>query len=273
MAIRVEEAIKTGGSKNIWIIFEINQKTFALPSTYIREMLVLGKVNKLVQSPSYVRGLTTRRGSTVLAVDLRKWLAMGSRLDESEELIDVLHAREQDHVNWLNELKATVLEDRPFKLTTDPHACAFGKWYDSFSTAHISLRMQLDKFDKPHKSIHAIAIKVGHLLEEHKRDEALATINATWEGELALMRTLFEKTRQLLRQESNETIIITEKDNRLVGFIVDSVEGVREIEPDVIEEFDDTSNSMGLNCKSEGIFGVAKLEDKTCILLDTSAVC
>lgn len=35
-----------------------------------------------------------------------------------------MRQREQDHLRWVNELRTSIQERRPFTLTTDPHACA-----------------------------------------------------------------------------------------------------------------------------------------------------
>jgi purine-binding chemotaxis protein CheW len=54
-------------------------------------------------------------------------LRHGDPADESLAFVAMLEQRKQDHKRWLDELAASVREARAFTLTTDPHACAFGR--------------------------------------------------------------------------------------------------------------------------------------------------
>ena len=80
--------------------------------------------------PPEIRGVINLRGKVMQLIDLRVKLGLPSAKAEFDELIQLLHDREQDHHNWLTELEACVRERRPFKMAKDPHACKFGLWYD-----------------------------------------------------------------------------------------------------------------------------------------------
>jgi purine-binding chemotaxis protein CheW len=69
----------------------------------------------------------------------------------------MMQLREQDHRKWLLELEASVQEHRSFLMTTDPHKCAFGKWYDNYHADNAWLAALLKKVDGPHRQIHAVA--------------------------------------------------------------------------------------------------------------------
>jgi hypothetical protein len=75
--------------------------------------------------------------------------------DGVEAFCVVLGQRQQDHMKWLTESEASVAENRPFALTTDPHACAFGRWYDNFHTDDPWLAAAVRKLDAPRRRIHA----------------------------------------------------------------------------------------------------------------------
>jgi hypothetical protein len=96
----------------------------------VRELVMVSEVASIPNMPDFVRGAINLRGRVMPLVDLRKRLGMVSATEETSELIRLMMQREQDHKNWLAELEACVRESREFKLTTDPHTCAFGKWYD-----------------------------------------------------------------------------------------------------------------------------------------------
>jgi hypothetical protein len=69
----------------------------------------------------------------------------------------MMQLREQDHRKWLLELEASVQEHRSFLMTTDPHKCAFGKWYDNYHADNAWVAALLKKVDGPHRQIHAVA--------------------------------------------------------------------------------------------------------------------
>jgi purine-binding chemotaxis protein CheW len=84
-------------------------------------------------------------------------MGLTSAVEETESFCALMQQREQDHRNWLNELEAS---SRPFTLATDPHQCAFGKWYDKFKAENAWVAALLKKFDVPHRQIHGMAIRV-----------------------------------------------------------------------------------------------------------------
>ncbi len=117
-----------------WVIFHLLDEQFAVSANHVREMVAMPKVVPVPQTPDYIRGVINLRGQVMPVMDLRLRMEMTSLVDETEDLIHLLDQREQDHKNWITELESSVREHREFKLATDPHKCAFGKWYDNFKT-------------------------------------------------------------------------------------------------------------------------------------------
>jgi chemoreceptor zinc-binding protein len=44
----------------------------------------------------------------------------------------MIDERKNDHIHWVNEFERSIKNDEQINLNTDPHECAFGKWYDNF---------------------------------------------------------------------------------------------------------------------------------------------
>ncbi|MGE5621334.1 MAG: chemotaxis protein CheW [archaeon] len=209
-----------------YVICGVKKQLIGISCSFVRELVILPEITRLPDMPSTVRGVFNNRGSIVPVVDLRSRLSMESSQKELNDLIELLHQREQDHKNWINELEASTREKRPFKLTTDPHKCAFGKWYDSFKTANYILSVQLEKFDAPHKMIHSIAVTVEKLKAEERLDEAFKIIEAARNNELQMLIKYFEETRQLLKRTNREMAVITEIEGVNSAIAVDRVESV-----------------------------------------------
>jgi purine-binding chemotaxis protein CheW len=192
---------------------------------------------------------------------------MHSLPDEIQDLVHLLEQREQDHLNWINELEASVKKTRTFKLTTDPHKCAFGQWYDQYRSDNRIINMCLKKFDVPHRKIHAIAMQVKSLEEKKCFDEAFDIINQTRNNELTEIVTLFAQARKLLIEEQREIALVMEHGKNSIALAVDTIQAVEKIS---IEQMSDLPD-IAVNPENQSIIAIGrrKNDDAFVQLLDT----
>jgi len=237
-----------------WVIFRLMQGQFAVSANHVREMVAMPKVVSVPKTPDYIRGMMNLRGKVFPVIDLRLRLGMASSTSETDVLIELLNQREQDHKNWIAELEASVRECRGFKLATNPHKCAFGKWYDNFITDNRILATCLEQFDEPHKKIHAIAVKVKELEGQKEFDAAYEIINQTKERELARMIELFAEVRDLLKHSNREIALVLESKEKAMIVSVDSVASVERIVESDIEDMPEET----LTTDNEFITGIGK---------------
>ena len=210
-------------SNDNWVIFKIEKNLWALSGMCVQEMLLVPSINKVPELPAYFRGVMNLRGRVIPVVDMRIFLGLSSNV---EGMRTMMAARKQDHINWITELKASVTEKRPFKLTTDPHKCKFGLWYDSYQPDSLLLSALLRQFDAPHKAIHAVGSTVNQCCAQQHYDQALTLIEQTWDNELQNMVRLFDQLSTSLEEAMREIIIVIKTTDRYVGLAVDSVLGV-----------------------------------------------
>jgi chemotaxis protein histidine kinase CheA len=128
------------------VVYKIEDKCYSIPSKYVESIIKMDTITKLPNEPAHVKGIVKYRDRIYKVIDLRKVFGFSALEDKINAFDDLLKARKQDHINWLNELENSVKEKRDFKLATDPTKCAFGKWYYNFKTDDISLKEHLDKF-------------------------------------------------------------------------------------------------------------------------------
>jgi hypothetical protein len=163
-------------AENLFLISGISDGNYAVRVDSVREIVAMPRIYPIPGSDKFLRGFINLRDSIIPVIDMRLRLNMKSCADETGLFIKMMDERESDHRNWLQELEESVKEERPFKLATDPHQCAFGKWYYGFDARSganrcIYLDMVLPKFEGPHDRIHAIARKVQELQNLKKFDE------------------------------------------------------------------------------------------------------
>lgn len=219
-----------------WAIVGVKNQFFAIATQDMREMIVMPETAQVPNVPDYIRGVINLRGRVLPVLDLRKRMGLVSALEETENFCTLMQQREQDHRNWLQELELSVKERRPFGLTTDPHKCAFGKWYDRYRADNPWVAELLKRFDAPHQQIHGVAVEVEKRKAGQRYDEAARLIAETREGLLAQLVKLFGEFRDLVRDAERETAVILEGENRLFAISVDMAHCIEKFPSGHIEE-------------------------------------
>ena len=206
-----------------------------LPIRSVVSIVKLPKVTRLPLMPSHIKGVVNIRGTVYPVVGLREKTGMLSYEAEKEELIKMLKQREQDHRNWINELEASVREQRPFKLATDPHKCKFGLWYDKFKSEDFDVIGLLSRFDEPHKKIHAVAVQVEAHQKTKDFESAYQLINRTKSTILQMLIDLFNEMYVVIGNLDNQTLVLID-DAEPYGLAVDRPDEIYTIPPEDIEE-------------------------------------
>lgn len=219
-----------------WLILRLDGKLYALEIPHVREMVQMVELNPIPHAPDYIRGVTQRRERSLTVMDLRRRLGMRGADQEVGELVELLRAKEQDHVKWLEELEGCVRESREFTLARDPARCAFGQWQAGFRTDNLTLATHLKRFQRPHAEIHALADEVLGLAAGGKHEQAVARIAEVRNTTLSLMRRLFREGVALLEGSVTETLVVLEAGERLLGITTDVVDSVEYLEEGSIKE-------------------------------------
>jgi chemotaxis signal transduction protein len=252
------------------VILSLARTLYAVPTTSVREMLSTPEVRSVPQAPAAVRGLILLRDTTLPLVDLRTVFGLPTMESEAQAFVSMLEQREEDHRRCLNELESSVRENRPFTLTTDPHACAFGRWYDTFKTSNLLLEAVLKRFDAPHKRIHALGETVVDLVHHGRQAEAMAIIAAAREGVLTQMIDLFHAAEDIVREEQREIAVVIAHEGRSCALAVDAIESVERLSTEAMTRMDDTIGAGS----PDSIVGVGRrVKDKAFVfVLDPGAV-
>jgi methyl-accepting chemotaxis protein len=78
-----------------------------------------------------------------------------------------------DHLLWASKVNELLTDKnvKELEVQTDPHKCAFGKWYYGEGRKHAEeiipeLKPLFNEFETPHKELHTSAIKIGDVFEQ-----------------------------------------------------------------------------------------------------------
>ena len=163
-------------------------------------------------------------GQACIILSLARLLNQPSERSKSRDLLALLQAREQDHINWLNTLKNCLQHGGSFDLARDPHQCKFGQWYDHFQTEDNQLQHVLRSFDEPHKRIHALADQLLTLRDNDQAEEALQILNNQGSNTLQRLRDLFAEVSAMVRSSIRPTVIMLQSsEQQTLGLRVDDV--------------------------------------------------
>jgi purine-binding chemotaxis protein CheW len=215
-----------------WLVVRLKGQSFALPTQEVRGLVVNPQIALVPDTPEYVRGVMSIRGRTIPVVDLRRRLGMTSAAQESEAFRVLMNQRQKDHVNWLNELEASARERREFKLATDPHKCAFGRWYDSYKPENIRMAGLLGRFAEPHRQVHSTAGELLALQLQGNWEGALDLTERTRAGALTTMIALFTALQELIGESQREVVVVLQTDLRAFALAVDEAVGVEKFDRD-----------------------------------------
>lgn len=214
-----------------WVLARLNEVLYGFPIDTVRELLTSHQATAIPGMSPADRGIVNLRGKICRLIDTRLLFGQTSLLAETRQTIQMFQDRETDHRNWMQELEKSVAEKRDFKGQLDPHRCAFGIWYDRFTTDNAFLNRVLKQFDEPHRKIHAIGHQVNQLIAAGSYSQADAVIAGTRSTHLNRLFELFEEARQTIIDSQREVMIVLEINGKSASFTVDSAESVEYLDP------------------------------------------
>lgn len=246
-----------------WALLSIAGVTYGISCEFLLSLYPLEKVTPLPKAPPGIRGIINFRGKMIELINLQKILGLSSVDDKIKSFCELMDARRQDHVNWLKTLENSVENNDEFTLTTDPHKCAFGKWYDSYHSdnANIMFLSAFSRFDEPHKAIHGIGIKVEQLIKAGNREEAIELVKRTKNKELQQMIHLFDELKQAYKESNREIVVVIDDDKNTISIAVDNILAI-----EYLSETDEKLIKESIT-DIEYLSGLAKRKDGSLVIL------
>ncbi len=219
-----------------WLIFSLCGFTYAINTEFVTGILVPpNNLTSVPNAPQEYRGITNIRGEVYPIIDMRKLFGYPTLDKECEDFTTMLEERERDHINWANELKRSVEANEDFKLTTDPHKCQFGIWFDDFKKNPHNADYALHKIEAPHESLHKIADEIALVRKQpdsaeknHKLNELMNTVFDQYVPEIV---NIMDESKRRYKSFFRETMVTFNSDMGNTAIVVDKVLAVDKITP------------------------------------------
>jgi chemotaxis signal transduction protein len=257
-------------SESQWVTYRIGSETFGFEIQFVKEMLRMPEVYTVPHAATDNMGVMLLRSKIIPVFDLPKRFGLKSRKDDSGDLVLLLQARLQDHFNWIKELEASVNDRREFTLTTDPHACKFGLWYDAYQPQDNIMQRLLKSFDAPHQQIHAVGAQVKEHHERGEYEEAQKLVQTTRDATLQSLTQVFNDAIAEIQDYGRQGLIIVGTSACTIGVAVDEIHSVIKCQDEEIQPPDDMPGIEQFS----GLIGVLpqKGMEKCIMLLDPAQI-
>jgi len=206
-----------------YFVFTAKDYLLALPYYDIIQIVDSPICTSVPNMPDYLRGVINVMGESLPLIDTRIKLSLPSRQDEVDEFIHVFMTRKHDHLNWIEKLKKAVDNDEEITVETNPHKCAFGKWYDTYKPNTLALASYMNRFDRPHKAIHNLAVEAEELVRAGQKEQVKLLIHSAENNELKNLVKLFDGFEEQMRQSYQEYAVIVIHNGQKYCLSVDSI--------------------------------------------------
>lgn len=216
-----------------YILFKIRDGFYSVNSKYIETILQMPTFEPIPDSSPNITGVFMHRDKSIQLLDLRGALGFPTLKKEYAKFSNMIDQRKQDHINWVNELERCIEKNEPFKLATDPHKCAFGKWYDNFEIDNTGVLFQLHKIEEPHKKLHEAAQSFASCERECAKCTRPECLKTTMENAkniyMPQILNLLDETKKIFKSTVYREMILIIQGECRIGLVVDDVLSVEDL--------------------------------------------
>lgn len=218
-----------------FIVFRVHGELYCVNSRDITAIIPVPSHKPVPNAPACVTGMFHYQNGVYNMLDLRSVFSLRTMEQEFTQFGDMIDARKQDHIEWVNELERSIKAEEPFTLATDPHCCKFGQWYDNFHTENSTVQFVLHKIDEPHRLLHQAAVEVQNCAgqcESCTRAECLKSIlDRAKEEYMPEILSLLDETKEIFKSHIYHEMVLVLNGSEHIGVVVDEVLSVEDLLP------------------------------------------
>lgn len=222
------------------ILFRLKMDYYAINCKHVASIMQMTDYERLPQTPENVIGIFKFMDQVIPIISLRQLFGHPSLEQEGKEFAQMLNQRKEDHIHWVKELNRCLRSGEPFTLATDPHKCAFGRWYDHYKPESQSIKYQLRKLEEPHRLLHETAQHAKECNQDHdacRREKCLKDIlNQAENIYMPKILNLLEETKDAFEAHQRSMLIVIDTGSSTYAVTVDEVLAVEDLVDVAAEE-------------------------------------
>ncbi len=284
---KLKAEVKKEEDSNRYLIFSMSNEKFALNIEYLQEIILADvEYTEISGTSSEVLGLITLRDELITVVDLRKYYHFEANTNDKNRILIASYSGKRIGllVDNIVDIKSFALQDVEYMRESFADNKISGVIHDtnsliSFFDHEVLERLfseneafidsvdsaVVEEDDKKH-SMEVIVFKLSgkeYAFEVESVAEIIDIVDSTKvaytdevidgiiniRGQIITIISLFKKLNITTQIEEDSKIIICQKNNTKIGFIVDSVSDILQIKPNEVKEQDDDffTNVLHLN--------------------------
>ena len=244
------------------VTFLIAEEEYAFPIEIVKEILRVGNITEVPETPEYILGILAVRDTLLPVVDLRKIFDFSDLAkDVNQELDKIL----KEHEDFVKDLKNSIETGSPFRCELDHNKCGFGLWIKKFITSSEKINQAIESMKKDHQIFHELAKIILQKVKEHNKDSALQLFENDIVPVFEKLKEHFKNLKEAISEDIKEDqrILVLEIFNTPIGILVDRIKQVIRVPKDSIEKPPEILKTE----RSDNLKGIAKLEEGKRIIM------
>jgi len=244
------------------VTFSIAGEEYAFPIEIVKEILRVGNITEVPETPEYILGILVVRDILLPVIDLRKLFGFSDLARDVNQEVDKIL---KEHEDFVKDFKNSIETGSSFRGELDHNKCSFGLWMKKFVTSSEKINQAIEFMKKDHQFFHELAKTTLQKVKEHDKESALQLFESDITPVFERLKGHFENLKEAIFEDIKEDqrILVLEIFNIPVGILVDKIKQVIRVPKDFIEKPPEILKTE----KSDNLKGIAKLEEGKRIIM------
>ena len=209
------------------ITFYVGDTQYATPVSEVRYIEQdKRKTTRIELNEKLGAEVTTYQGKPVPIYDLANLMGCESEYNKNLELLKILEAREQDHINWMANLESCLKNNTEFKGAKDPMQCEFGKWYLQFKAEDEILADIMKDFDEPHTRLHGLAAELLALRDGGDLDKAISILEYQRSRIFGKLMDLFSSAKERVENITRPILLYLDTSRKMIAVRLNAISDI-----------------------------------------------
>ena len=236
------------------VTFIIGEEEYGFPIESVREVLRVGYLTEVPNTPSYVLGVLSVRNTLLPVIDLRRLFDLPSLGEDIRENLERL--RREHNLQVRDIVNSLTLGADITRYSFEE--CALGKWLEEFKTSSEDLARSIQSTRYDHQELHRKMEEAGRLKDASSEeiDVFSKELNQFLERLNIDIEEIGSSVENAVKED--QKILVVQFKDLPVGFLVDRMQQVIRVQDKAIESppailsTDKTKNLKGIVKMDEG---------------------
>ncbi|MDR0821320.1 MAG: chemotaxis protein CheW [Oscillospiraceae bacterium] len=220
-----------------WLVFKLHNLAYTINSHIVTSIVQIpDTITPVASAPEEFRGVLNFRGDILPILDLRKFFGVVSRDSEVESYVEAFAEAKVIHSAWLADLERHLTSGERFTQAFTQKSCKFGAWAEAKqkSSSLSGSASALTELLSHHSVFHQAAERFFRTVTNTKESNYGQLLDSVAYTALKNSANTFfdelDSTAEEFKETVNEMVVVVNDDQHSLGFVVDEVVAVDELD-------------------------------------------